>query len=161
MQGFQAQGRVRKGAREMRPRGLKPKEKLDHRTMKEIERFLKEKRAKLKGFVRSVMIQHSTNEPSRPADSTVWATETLHNEVQIALMDRQSHQITQIEAALEQLGRQEYGICRDCEEFIGLERLRALPFAQRCAPCQTRTEREERRIVRRPVARAFAEADAA
>jgi len=130
---------------------VKPKDKLDRRTTKEIEQSLKKRHTELKKFVQSVMTERSTTRPGRPADSAVWATETLHDEVQVSLMDRQSRQVAQIEAALERLGRQDYGICQDCGEFIGLERLRALPFAQRCRPCQSRAELSARRESR-PVA---------
>jgi len=124
---------------------MKSKEKLDRRTVKEIERFLNDKRVELKRSVRSVISQRGASDAGRSADSAVLATETLQDEIQVALVDRHSRQVAQIEAALEQLGRREYGICRDCGDFIGVTRLRALPFAQRCRPCQSRAEREEQR----------------
>ncbi len=136
---------------------MKPKERLDSRTATEIEHFLKERHAKLKESVRSVVSERRTNEAARTADITVWATETLHDEIQVALMDRQSRQVAQIEAALERLTRGEYGICHDCEEFIGLARLRALPFAQRCSTCQARLERKARQFAR-PVSSGMADA---
>lgn len=124
---------------------MKPQARLDRQTVKEIERFLKDKHAQLKESVRSAMTQRSTNQAGRSSDSATWATETLHDEIQVALMDRQSRQVAEIEAALERLGRQEYGLCQDCEEFIGLARLQALPSAQRCTPCQSREELFARR----------------
>lgn len=127
---------------------MKARDTLDRRTMKEIERFLKERRAELRESVRSQLAQRFANGTTRPADALAWATETLHDEIEVALMDRHGQQVAQIEAALERLGRREYGICRDCHEFIGLARLRALPFAQRCMACQSR---EEFRASRAPV----------
>lgn len=127
---------------------MKPQARLDRQTVKEIERFLKDKHAQLKESVRSAMTERSTNGAGRCADSAAWATETLHDEIQVALMDRQSRQVAEIEAALERLGRQEYGLCQDCGEFIGLARLRALPFAQRCRPCQSRAELSARQETR-------------
>ncbi|HEV8309179.1 MAG TPA: TraR/DksA family transcriptional regulator [Methylomirabilota bacterium] len=124
---------------------MKTKEKLDRRVVKEIEQFLKERHAQLKESVRSVVTRRRTQEPGRTADITAWATETLEDEIQVALMDRQGRQVAQIEAALERLTRGEYGICHDCEDFIGLARLRALPFAQRCSACQARAEISARR----------------
>jgi DnaK suppressor protein len=72
------------------------------------------------------------------------ASATLLEEIQVALVDRRGQQIAQIEGALERLKRGQYGFCQDCREFIGLARLRALPFAQRCRPCQTVAERRGR-----------------
>jgi|RhiMetdeSRZDD1v2_1073273.scaffolds.fasta_scaffold190278_4 DnaK suppressor protein len=125
---------------------MKTKERLDRRMAKELEQFLKAKQAQLKEAVRTVVSQRRTSEAGRTADVTVWATETLNDEIQVALMDRQSRQVAQIDAALERLARSEYGFCHDCEEFIGLPRLKALPFAHRCSACQTRAERRARQL---------------
>lgn len=119
---------------------MKLKDGLDHRTVKEMERFLRDRHTQLKESVRNT--RHCANGASRPADSAVWAAESLDEEIRVTLMDRASRQLAQVEAALERLGQQEYGICHDCEEFIGLARLRAMPFAQRCQPCQSRAERQ-------------------
>lgn len=131
---------------------MKVKEKLDHGTVQEMERFLRDKHSQLKESVRNT--RQCANRASRPADSAVWAAETLDEEIRVTLMDRASRQLTQVEAALERLGQQEYGICHDCEEFIGLARLRAMPFAQRCQPCQSRAERQARPELR-PVSVVF------
>lgn len=126
----------------------KTKETLDRQAVKEIEQFLKAKHVQLKESVRSVMSERRASETARTPDVAVWAAETLHDEMQVALMDRQSRQVAQIEAALERLARGEYGFCHDCEEFIGLARLKALPFAHRCSACQTRAERKMRQFAR-------------
>jgi DnaK suppressor protein len=119
--------------------------KLDARATAEIERFLKARQAQLQESVRNTVTQRRTTEASRTADVTSWATETLNDEIEVALMDRHSRQVAQIQAALERLARDEYGICHDCGEFIGLPRLRAMPFAHRCSPCQSRAELRARR----------------
>lgn len=126
---------------------MKRQETLHRHAAKEIERFLKEKYAKLKEIV-SAVSQRCTSGIDRSADSATWATETLHYEMDVTLSDRLYRQLSQIEDALDRLARNEYGICDDCGEFIGLARLRALPFAQRCSPCQSRTEAQERRVWR-------------
>ena len=89
-------------------------------------------------------------EPARPrarASRTCRciAAETLHTEIQVALMDRRTQQATQIQDALIRLSDGRYGFCQECEEFIGVPRLRALPFAQRCRDCQGQAERRARR----------------
>ena len=122
---------------------MKPKDRLDRRTLKEIERFLKEKHAKLKESLRSVLTSRDPDETRRSTASATKAIETLRDEIRIAVMDNRTRQLAQIEAALERLGRREYGICDDCGEFIGLARLRALPFAERCTPCQSQAELQE------------------
>jgi DnaK suppressor protein len=118
---------------------------LDSRATKDLEGFLRTRHAELKESVRAVVARRRAIEAARSADPANWATETLEDEIQVALMDRQSRQVAQIEAALDRLARGEYGHCHDCEEFIGMPRLKALPFAQRCSGCQSRAEQRARR----------------
>jgi DnaK suppressor protein len=47
----------------------------------------------------------------------------------------------QIEDALRRMRSDEYGICIDCGREIPIERLRAVPWALRCAEDQERVER--------------------
>jgi DnaK suppressor protein len=116
---------------------MKLKERFDRRSLQELGRWLKEKQARLRESAQRVM---STGLASRSADSVEWAAETLHEEMQVAFLNTVNLQLVQIEAALEGLANGEYGLCYECGEFIGLERLRVLPFALRCAACQSRTE---------------------
>ena len=128
---------------------MKPKDRLDRRTMKEIERFLKDKHAKLKESLRRVLTGRYPDKAHRSAAAAAKAIETLRDEIQVAVVDNRSRQLAQIETALERLSRRDYGICEDCAEFIGLARLRALPFAERCTPCQSHAELQESRRARR------------
>ena len=76
---------------------------------------------------------------------SVHAAETLHTEIQVTLMDRRTQQVVQIQDALARLADGRYGFCQECDAFIGVPRLRALPFAQRCRDCQAQAERRARR----------------
>jgi len=137
---------------------MKPDDTLDRRTVKQIQRFLEDERAKLEESVRRAIAERYTDGVARSADAAVWATETLHDEIQATLINRHHSQVVQIEAALERLARREYGICQDCGEFIGVARLRALPFTQRCRPCQSHAELQVGRTTRSVVVPVFAEA---
>jgi DnaK suppressor protein len=139
-----------------------PADRLDRRTVNEIRRFLEQRRSALMRSVRDVMGRRGAGQPERSVEEAAQATETMIEEVDVAIADRQSRQVAQIEAALESLGRRDYGVCRECNEFIGVARLKALPFAQRCRPCQDRAERAERRYAvpnRGLAATALAEAE--
>ena len=128
---------------------MKPKDRLDRRSLKEIERFLKDKHTKLKESLRHVLTGRYPDKAHRSAAAVAKAVETLRDEIQVAVMDSRSRQLAQIETALERLSQRDYGICDDCAEFIGLARLRALPFAERCTPCQSHAELQESRRARR------------
>ena len=50
-------------------------------------------------------------------------------------------QLAQCKAALQAVARDEYGLCRRCEEPIGFPRLQAKPESPFCLACQRATER--------------------
>jgi len=119
--------------------------KLDRRIIGELERFLRDELARLQGSLRAVVTEARSTESTSLTDMSVHAAETLHTEIQVALLDRRTQQAVQIQDALARLAEGRYGFCQDCEEFVGLARLRALPFAQRCRDCQGQAERRARR----------------
>ena len=119
--------------------------KLDQRIIADLERFLRAELVRIQGSLRAVVTESRTTESTSLTDMSVHAAETLHTEIQVALMDRRTQQVTQIQDALARLSDGRYGFCQECEEFIGVPRLRALPFAQRCRDCQGQAERRARR----------------
>lgn len=62
----------------------------------------------------------------------------------MAQASRQGHQrrLDQVRAALSAIGRQEYGLCRSCEEPIGCARLKVRPETPFCLECQKRLEKK-------------------
>jgi DnaK suppressor protein len=53
-------------------------------------------------------------------------------------MERQKLKL--IDAALERLDKGAFGLCADCEEPIPAKRLKIVPWAAYCVPCQDRTD---------------------
>ncbi len=47
-------------------------------------------------------------------------------------------QLKLIDAALDRMGSENYGVCMDCEDPISRRRLEAIPWASRCIACQER-----------------------
>ncbi len=119
--------------------------KLDRRIIAGLERFLRGELTRLQGSLRAVVTETRTAESTSLTDMSVHAAETLHTEIQVALMDRRTQQVVQIQDALVRLSNGRYGFCQECDAFIGLPRLRALPFAQLCRDCQGQAERRARR----------------
>ena len=64
------------------------------------------------------------------------------NEVSILLSVRDKEKLLAIEEALEKLRERTYGVCEDCGDEIGAGRLKAMPLAKLCIPCQSRLEKE-------------------
>ena len=68
------------------------------------------------------------------------AAQRLLSDLRGALEQRDTDEMSQLEAALQRLDSGTYGDCADCGESIALQRLLVQPAAQRCAPCQAACE---------------------
>ena len=54
--------------------------------------------------------------------------------------------IEDIDAALDRIADETFGICVDCEEEIPIERLRVIPTAVRCVECASVLDRQGRAV---------------
>jgi DnaK suppressor protein len=57
-------------------------------------------------------------------------------ELAIRNLDRESHLLRNVRAALRRLDEGTYGVCLHCEEDINPKRLNAVPWAPFCLSCQ-------------------------
>ena len=71
--------------------------------------------------------------PTHPADTDV---EGLDGQVAISLNEESL--LEQVEAAIERLQAGTYGVCLECGGKIGIERLKAIPYAAHCIDCAQR-----------------------
>jgi DnaK suppressor protein len=74
----------------------------------------------------------------QPEDSR--AQVATEREIEFALGERETAELTAIDAALARIGAGTYGVCTDCGVTIPPARLQASPEAQRCIPCQEKAE---------------------
>jgi RNA polymerase-binding transcription factor DksA len=121
---------------------VRSRDALDRRTAQEIARFLRARQVTLAGLIRRGLGERQEH-GGEDSDEVAMASRTLDDEVQAALVERASRELVQVNAALDLLEEQRYGLCRECGGFIGLARLRSLPFAQRCRPCQGQMEQRQ------------------
>ena len=63
----------------------------------------------------------------------------------LRIRDRERKLIFKIQEALQRLDNGEYGICEDCGEEIGIERLKARPVTTLCIDCKSSQEIAERK----------------
>lgn len=61
-------------------------------------------------------------------------------ETNAAMIDHNEVEIQGIHAALSRMTSGTYGLCVNCGEPIGFERLQAWPLANRCLECQSQAE---------------------
>lgn len=69
------------------------------------------------------------------------STRTYDRDVLYNLSEVQRQKIRDIDAALEQLARGDYGVCARCGEEISPKRLEVRPFSRYCVDCKTEVER--------------------
>ena len=80
-----------------------------------------------------------------PADRA--SLESNRNSV-LRIRDRERKLIFKIQEALQRLDDGNYGICEECGEEIGIERLKARPVTTLCIGCKSSQEIEERKARR-------------
>jgi RNA polymerase-binding protein DksA len=68
------------------------------------------------------------------------ASDNSEREISYGRMESQSEELKEIEEALERIEDGSFGICESCEKRIPEERLRAIPYARMCVPCQSKEE---------------------
>jgi DnaK suppressor protein len=66
----------------------------------------------------------------------------------LRIRDRERKLIFKIQEALQRLNDGEYGICEECGEEIGIERLKARPVTTLCIECKSNQELAERKAKR-------------
>jgi len=66
----------------------------------------------------------------------------LNREVAIRNLDRESALLKQVQAALNRIEDESFGVCLRCDEEIPERRLRAVPWAAYCVPCQEIIDRQ-------------------
>ncbi len=82
-------------------------------------------------------------QPSDVGDEGDRADIERTHEVAILLSERDKEKLLAIEEALEKIQDGTYGICKECGDEISPKRLKAMPLAKLCVPCQSRLEKEK------------------
>ncbi len=72
------------------------------------------------------------------------ATAEADRNFMLRLRDRERMLLKKIEETIERIDHSDYGICKECENEIGIKRLVARPVATYCIECKTRQEEDER-----------------
>jgi DnaK suppressor protein len=76
------------------------------------------------------------------------ATMESNRNSMLRMRDRERKLIFKIQEALQRIEEGEYGICEECGEEIGIERLKARPVTTLCIECKSNQETAERKAKR-------------
>ena len=78
---------------------------------------------------------------SETPDPVDLAVRNYSKNVQLAVSENESRQLTLIDEALMRIEDEEYGQCQNCEKDINQKRLAAIPWARYCLDCQELLEK--------------------
>ncbi len=110
----------------------------------ELRRMLEERCDEIAGAVkdkiRGVRADATQSGGHRPTDANGMPEADIQDDIEFALLQMKAETLTKITAALERLEEGTYGYCYECGEEIARQRLRALPFAERCLECEEARE---------------------
>ena len=106
--------------------------------MSGVQEILERKEAELDQVLRKrdgIAIEKSADQ----MDEIQYASE---RELAIRNVDRESHLLRQVKAALRRIHDGSFGTCMECESAISPRRLAAVPWASRCIQCQEAADRD-------------------
>ncbi len=71
------------------------------------------------------------------------ATDNYDREFSLGLADNEQKILNRINEALEKITDNKFGLCQLCEKKISKVRLKAVPYAELCVPCQEKQENKK------------------
>ena len=80
-----------------------------------------------------------------PSDDGDYASLSIENNIDNAIMSQQKEELNEIELALGKIISGNFGICEMCEDDITIERLNVKNFARYCIACREIKEKEQRK----------------
>jgi RNA polymerase-binding transcription factor DksA len=107
--------------------------------------WMARRKARLQHEIREVLVRsgnaHHAGLVDAAGESADEAAARLLREIAEAEALRDIGEVRDIAAAEERMARGRYGLCTDCGEAVGVDRLLAYPSAKRCMPCQQHREK--------------------
>jgi len=116
---------------------------MDKETLEEFRKILTDQLASLNQDADKTVADMTEENPNFP-DPTDRASVESDRNFELRIRDRERKLVHKIRQALKRIDDGEFGLCENCEEEIGTERLRARPVTTLCIDCKTEQERQER-----------------
>jgi DnaK suppressor protein len=83
----------------------------------------------------------------KSADDLDEIERAVSRDIAIQNLDRESRMLRDIRNTLQRIDQDTFGSCLHCEQEISLRRLKAVPWAQLCLPCQEAADRGDETVV--------------
>jgi len=116
---------------------------MNKKTLVEFKDLLSQQLESLLQEVGKTVSEMTEENPNFP-DPTDRASLESERNFELRIRDRERMLIKKIRQALERIKDGNFGLCENCEENIGTERLRARPVTTLCIDCKTEQERQEK-----------------
>ncbi len=116
------------------------------RDLEKFKKILTEQREQLAGNAKRALNGDIHLDPDDFPDEMDSASSEINLSFTGRLRERERHLLGKIDQALAKIEANEYGLCENCGEEIGLKRLEARPVAELCIDCKSEQERLERRM---------------
>ena len=104
-----------------------------------LKSMLEDRRREIQDKLRSLR-QTLPAELAEVKDAEEQSVHDFVQDVELALMEMKSATLAKIDEAVRRLENGSYGVCTECGTELSEARLKALPFAAMCRPCQEREE---------------------
>lgn len=115
------------------------------------ELLLKKKDALAKGIEHIARDALKTSQREAAGDLSAYslhmadmATDNYDREFSLGLADNEQKIMRRIDEALEKISEGTFGLCELCEKKISKVRLKAVPYAELCVPCQEKQEKKKK-----------------
>jgi RNA polymerase-binding protein DksA len=121
---------------------------MDKRTREKFKKMLLAMREELTGgIVRHSEDTLSSSQRDSSGDLSGYSlhmadmgSDTFQRDLELGLVTREHEMLYKIDEALRMIEEGTYGKCEECGQAIPETRLRAVPFARLCVPCQEKEE---------------------
>jgi DnaK suppressor protein len=101
--------------------------------------------SEMHGKMRDVRSEGANSTTHGVLDAAETSEADIQEEIEFALIQMKAETLHKIDEALRRLEENTFGYCFECGEEISERRLRALPFAVRCKPCEEAREMAQQR----------------
>ncbi len=116
--------------------------------LKKSKESLTERKKQLLREIQDRLKEESEGLKDEGRDTYDLASDERDREINIILSARERDKLLAIDDALQRIEDKTYGICEcgcdNCEEEIGMGRIKVLPFTRLCVRCQEETEKESK-----------------
>ena len=116
-----------------------------------LDLLLKKKQELMKGIAHIANDALKTSQRDATGDLSAYslhmadvATDNYDREFSLSLADNEQKLLNRINAAVERIDAGTFGLCELCEKKVAKARLKVVPYAELCVPCQEKQEKKKR-----------------